>query len=63
MPGKANLMQTLIAIIHKALQHVKAAAQQCRTADPRAHLLRDMSVKIAPVLGLFRRAAALAVTG
>ena len=53
MHGKAKLLQMLIANIHKALQHVKATVQQYKTADPRALLLRDVSVMIAPVVGPF----------
>ena len=63
MHGKAKLLQTLIANIHEALQHVKAAAEQFRTADPWTILLRYVSAKIAPVLGRFRPPAALPATG
>ena len=63
MHGKAKLLQTLIANIHKALQHVKTAAEQFKTADPWAILLRYVSAKIAPVLDQFKPPAAIAATG
>jgi hypothetical protein len=47
--GKAKLLKPLIANIHAALQHVKAAAEQFKTADPWAVLLRYVSDKIAPM--------------
>jgi hypothetical protein len=49
MHGKANLLKPLIANLHAALQHVKAAAEQLRAADPWAILLRYVSDKIAPI--------------
>jgi hypothetical protein len=63
MHGKANLLKPLIANIHAALQHIKAAAEQFRSADPWAILLRYVSAKIAPVLGPFRPHDALPATG
>ena len=49
--GKAGLLRSLIANIHAALQHIKAAAEQFKTTDRWAVLLRYVSDKIAPVLG------------
>ena len=63
MHGKAKLLQTLIANVHKALQHVKAAAEQFRTVDPWTVLLRYVGDKIALALGRFRLPAALPATG
>ena len=63
MHGKANLLKPLIANIHAALQHVKAAAEQLRAADPWAILLRYVSDKIAPTLGPFRTPAGLQASG
>jgi hypothetical protein len=59
MHGKANLLKPLIANIHAALQHVKAAAEQFRTADPWTLLLRYVSNKIAPSLRPFKPPIAL----
>ena len=61
--GKANLIKTLIANIHGALQYVKAAAEQIKSADPWGLLLRYVSAKIAPVIGPFRLPTADAATG
>jgi hypothetical protein len=61
--GKAKLLKPLIANIHAALQHVKAAAEQFKTADPWAVLLRYVSDKIAPMLGPFRPPMGLLATG
>lgn len=61
--GKANLIKTLIANIHAALQYVKAAAEQIKSADPWGLLLRYVSAKIAPVIGPFRPPTAVAATG
>ncbi|MDO9314825.1 MAG: hypothetical protein Q7T97_09800 [Burkholderiaceae bacterium] len=63
MHGKAHLLKPLIANIHAALQHVKAAAEQLRTADPWAILLRYVSDKIAPTLGPFRPPVGLQASG
>ncbi|MDO9316530.1 MAG: hypothetical protein Q7T97_18510 [Burkholderiaceae bacterium] len=63
MHGKAHLLKPLIANIHAALQHVKAAAEQFRTADPWAILLRYVSDKIAPSLGPFRPPVGLQASG
>ena len=63
MHGKANLLKPLIANIHAALQYVKAAAEQFKTADRWAVLLRYVSDKIAPTLGPFRAPTGLPATG
>ena len=63
MHGKAHLLRPLIANIHAALQHVKAAAEQFKAADRWALLLRYVSDKIAPALGPFRPPNALPATG
>jgi Transposase DDE domain group 1 len=60
--GKANLLKTLIANIHAALQHVKAAAEQFKTADRWAVLLRYVSDRIAPMIGQFRPPTGLLAT-
>ena len=51
---KANLLKVLIANIHAALQHVKAAAEQFKTVDRWATLLRYVSDRIAPTLPPFK---------
>ena len=61
--GKTGLLKSLIANIHAALQHVKAAAEQIKTKDRWALLLRYVSDKIAPVIGPFRPPNALPATG
>ena len=61
--GKAKLLKLLIANIHAALQHVRAAAEQFNTADPWALLLRYVSDKIAPTLAPFRPPTGLPATG
>ena len=61
--GKANLLKGLIANIRAALQHVKAAAEQFKTADRWAVLLRYVSDRIAPTLGPFKPPAWLPATG
>ena len=61
--GKAHLLRSLIANIHAALQHVKAAAEQFKTKDPWIVLLRYVSDKIAPVIGPFRPPNALRAAG
>ena len=63
MHGKAHLLKSLIANIHAALQHIKATAEQFRTVDPWALLLRYVSEKIAPTLGPFMPPNALPATG
>ena len=61
--GKANLLKALIANIHAALQHVKAAAEQLETADRWAVLLRYVSDRIAPTLAPFKPPTWLPATG
>ena len=61
--GKAGLLKSLIANIHAALQHVKAAAEKLEAKDRWAVLLRYVSDKIAPVIGPFRPPSALPATG
>ncbi len=63
MHGKANRLKPLIANTHPALQHVKAAAEQFKSADRWAVLLRHVSDKIAPTLESFRPPAGLRATG
>ena len=61
--GKANILKPLIANIRAALQHVKATAEQFKTADPWAVLMRYVSDRIAPTLGPFRHMDVLPATG
>ena len=61
--GKANLLKVLIANIHAALQHVKAAAEQFKTVDRWATLLRYVSDKIAPTLPPLKPPPWLPATG
>ena len=61
--GKAGLLKSLIANIHEALQHVKAAAEQFKATDRWAVLLRYVSQRIAPVIGPFRPPQGLPATG
>ena len=61
--GKAQVLKTLIANIRVALQHVKDTAEQFKSLDPWAVLLRYVSDKIAPVLGPFRPPDGLPATG
>ena len=61
--GKVGLLKSLIANIHAALQHVKAAAEQIKTTDRWAVLLRYVSDKMAPVIAPFRLPQALPATG
>jgi len=63
MHGKANLLKPLIANIHAALRHVKAAAEQFASTDRWAVLLRCVSDKIAPTRGLLRPPPGLPETG
>jgi hypothetical protein len=49
--GRADVLKRLIANIHKALQHVKAAAEQFKDLDRWGCLLRYISDRIAPVIG------------
>ena len=61
--GKANLLKVLIANIHAALQYVKAAAEQFKTVDRWATLLRGVSARIAPTLPPFKPPPWLPATG
>ena len=61
--GKANILKPLIANIHAALQHVRAAAEQFKAADRWALMLRYVSDRIAPTLGPFRPPTGLPATG
>ena len=61
--GRATLLKGLIANIHAALQHVKAAAEQFKSADRWAVLLRYVSDRIAPTLSPFKPPPWLPVTG
>ena len=61
--GKANLLKVLIANIHAALQHVKAAAEQFKIADRWAVLLRYVSDRIAATLAPFKPPPWLSATG
>ena len=61
--GKANLLKSLIAHIHAALQHIKTAAEQFKTADRWAVLLRYVSERIAPALAPFKPPPWLSATG
>jgi len=55
-------LKPLIANIHTALQHVKATAEQFKTADRWVLLLRYVSDKIAPTYGPFRPPTPLTAT-
>lgn len=59
---QARMLKRLIANIHAALQHVKAAAEQFKSVDRWAVLLRYVSHKIAPTLGPLWPFAGLAAT-
>ena len=61
--GKTSILKPLIANIRAALQHVKDTAEQFKSIDRWAGLLRYVSDKIAPVLGPFRPPNVLPVTG
>jgi hypothetical protein len=63
MHGKVGLLKSLIASIHAALRHVRAAGEQIKKTDRWAVLLRFVSEKIAPVIGPFRPPEALPATG
>jgi len=63
MHGQANLLRPLIANIQAALQHVRAAAEQFKSADPWTFLLRYISTMIAPALPAFTTPAALQASG
>ena len=61
--GCFGATSSLIANIHAALQHVKAAAEQIKSTDRWAVLLRYVSDKMAPVIAPFRLPQALPGTG
>jgi len=61
--GTVGALKPLIANIHAALQHVKAAAEQIKTTDRWAVLLRYVSARTAPVIGPFRLPQAPPGTG
>ncbi len=61
--GTAKLLKPRIANIHAALQYVRAAAEQFKTVDRWAVLLRYVSDKIAPTLTPFRPPTGLPTTG
>ena len=63
MHGKANRLKPLIANTQAVLPHVKAAAEQSKSADRSGLLLRYLSDKIAPLLGPFRPSIGLPATG
>ena len=63
MHGKVGMLKPLIANIQAALRHVKAAAEQFKSVDPWAVLLRYVSHKFAPILRPFRPATELPATG
>ena len=63
MHGKVSILQSLIANIRAALQHVGVAAKQFKTTDPWAVLMRYLSDMIAPTLEPFRHPDALPATG
>ena len=57
--GKVDLLKSLLANIHAALRHFKAAAEQIKSTDRWVVLLRYISDKIAPLIGPFRLPQAL----
>jgi hypothetical protein len=61
--GKAFLLKGLIANIRAALQHVRAAAEQFKTADRWTVLLRYVSDRIVPTLSPFKPPPWLPDTG
>ena len=61
--GKAHVLKPLIANIRAALEHVRAIAEQFKTQDPWAVMLRYISHRIAPTIGPFRPPDRLAGTG
>ena len=61
--GKVGLLKSLIANIRAALQHVKDAAEQFKTTDRWAVLLRYVSDKIALTIEWFKPPNALSATG
>ncbi len=63
MHGKASILKSLIANIRAALEHVRGTAEQFKTADPWAVLVRYVSDKIAPAIGPLRPPDALPASG
>ena len=61
--GKTEVLKRLIANIHAALQHVKAAAEQFKDLDRWGCLLRYVSDRITPVIGPPRPPPGLPATG
>lgn len=61
--GRADVLKRLIAHIHKALHHVKTAAEQFKDVDRWGCLLRYVSDRIAPVIGPPRPPLGLAAVG
>ena len=61
--GKKKLLKVMIANIHGALQHVRAAAKQFKAVDRWAVLLCYVSDRVAPSLPPFKPPPWLPVTG
>ncbi len=61
--GRVDILRKLVANIGKALQHVKAAAEQFKDIDRWGCLLRYISDRIAPVIGPPKPAQGLPATG
>ena len=61
--GRANILKGLIANIGKALEHVKAAAEQFKELDRWGCLLRYISDRIAPIIGPPKPTSGLPTTG
>lgn len=63
MHAEAGLIKSMIANVHAALQHVKAAAEQFKELDRWGCLLRYISDRIAPLIGPPKPQPALAASG
>ncbi len=61
--GRANILKGLIANIGKALEHVKAAAEQFKELDRWGGLLGYISDRIAPIIGQPKPTSGLPTTG
>jgi len=61
--GKAHILKPLIANIRAALRHVRATAEQFKTKDPWAAMLRYISHRIAPAIGPVKPTNGLLGTG